>query len=292
MTSFTLLQKRFKWDGHVVEKYSIKQIQSGILEVMSYVDKLCRENNIEYYIMGGTALGAVRHRGFIPWDDDLDIFMTPGNYEKFKSAFSAQNDARFVIQEWRLGNNPLEYAKVRMNGTTFIEANFKENRDMHHGVYIDIMILHKCPKSRFRKLILFLLSRYVTVQALAERNWIPKSKPQAIIVGLIRLLPKHFMSGYCYRQIYKYDSQFGPDYQYCYFLTKASFKQAIFPKEIFMQPIDIAFETIQLMAPTDIKEYLRIRFGDYMLLPPEEKRIAAKHAEIVDLEKDYSEYFK
>ena len=190
-----------------MQNYSMKQIQDKILETMIHVDKLCRDNNIDYYIMGGTAIGAVRHQGFIPWDDDLDIFMTPENYEKFKSVFSTQNDSKFVIQEWRLGNSLLEYAKVRMNGTTFIEANFKENRDMHHGVYIDIMILHKCPKNRIAKSLLFLFSRYVQVQALAERNWIPKSKLQAFILKFIRLLPKHFMSGFCYRQIYKYDKQ-------------------------------------------------------------------------------------
>ncbi|MCK4752020.1 MAG: LicD family protein [Planctomycetes bacterium] len=269
----------------------MKQIQSTILEVMSYVDKLCRDNSIEYYIMGGTALGAVRHDGFIPWDDDLDIFMTPDNYEKFKSVFSAQNSTKFEIQEWRLGDNLLEYAKVRMNGTTFIEANFKGNRDMHHGVYIDIMILHKCPKSRIKKGLLFLFSRYVQVQALAERNWIPKSKLQAIILGFIRLLPKHFMSGYFYKQIYKYDKRDMQDYQYCYFLTKARFNQAIFPKEMFMEPVDIPFETTKLLAPTDIHGYLKMRYGNYMALPPEKDREAAKHAEIVDLEKDYKEYF-
>lgn len=258
---------------------------------MIYVDKLCRNNNIDYYIMGGTAIGAVRHRGFIPWDDDLDIFMTPDNYEKFKSVFLTNKDPMFEIQEWRLGNSLLEYAKVRMNGTTFIESNFKNNPNMHHGVYIDIMILHKCPKSLIKKILLFLLSRYVTVQALAERNWSPKSKFQAVALKLIRLLPKHFMSGYCYKQIYKYDKQTPEDYQYCYFITKASFNQAIFPKEIFMEPVDIEFETAKLLAPTDIHGYLKIRFVNYMTLPPEEKRQAAKHAEIVDLEKDYKEYF-
>jgi len=274
-----------------MQSYSIKRIQSKILEIMIYVDKLCRDNDIEYYIMGGTALGAVRHQGFIPWDDDLDIFMTPDNYEKFKSAFSIQTDPRFEMQEWRLGSNPLEYAKVRMNGTTFIEANFKENRNMHHGVYIDIMILHKCPKSRIKKSLLFLFSRYVQIQALAERNWIPKSKFQTIMLRLIRLLPKHFMSGFAYRQIYQYDKQEMQDYEYCYFLTKARYNQAIFPKEIFMKPVDIAFETTKLLAPTDIHGYLKSRYGNYMALPPEEEREAAKHAEIVDLEKDYKEYF-
>lgn len=114
---------------------------------MKYIDKLCRDNGIIYYIMGGTALGAVRHKGFIPWDDDLDIFMTPDQYEKFKSAFEADNNKEFILQEWRTVTEFLEYAKVRMNGTTFIEPNFKHCKNMHHGIYVDIMILHKAPLS-------------------------------------------------------------------------------------------------------------------------------------------------
>jgi len=274
-----------------MQDYSMKQIQAKILEVMIYIDKVCRDNNVEYYIMGGTALGAVRHKGFIPWDDDLDIFMTPDNYEKFKSVFSTQNEERFEIQEWRLGDSLLEYAKVRMNGTTFIEANFKENAGMHHGVYVDIMILHKCPKSLIKKRKLYLYSRYLIVQALAERNWSPKTKLQAVFLKLVSLLPKHFMSRYFYEQIYKYDKQDIQDYQYCYFLTKANFDQAVFPKEIFMEPVDVPFEAVKLLAPTDINGYLDIRFGNYMELPPEGERDAAKHAEIIDLDKDYKEYF-
>ena len=66
---------------------SIRDVQNKILEIMKYIDALCRKNGITYFIMGGTALGAVRHGGFIPWDDDLDIFMTPANYVKFKECF-------------------------------------------------------------------------------------------------------------------------------------------------------------------------------------------------------------
>ena len=274
-----------------MQNYSMKQIQAKILEVMSYIDTLCRDNHIDYYIMGGTALGAVRHQGFIPWDDDLDIFMTPDEYEKFKSAFLIQNDSRFEIQEWRLGRSLLEYAKVRMNGTTFIESGFRENPNMHHGVYVDIMILHKCPKSRIKQRLLFLFSRYVTAQALAQRNWVPKTRLQALILRLVRLLPRHFLSRFCYKQIYRYDRPDIRDYLYCYFLTKASFKRAVFPKEMFLEPVDIAFETTRLFAPTNIHGYLKIRFGNYMALPPEGEREAAKHAEIVDLENDYKKYF-
>ncbi|MBQ3064009.1 MAG: LicD family protein, partial [Clostridia bacterium] len=73
---------------------AVRQVQDKILETMKYIDKLCRENGIEYYIMGGTALGAIRHGGFIPWDDDLDIFMTPAEYAKFKAVFEQEQSER------------------------------------------------------------------------------------------------------------------------------------------------------------------------------------------------------
>ena len=85
----------------IANKQTVRDVQNKILEVMKFVDKVCRDNNIAYFIMGGTALGAIRHGGFIPWDDDLDIFMTPSEYEKFKKAFNRLAPIGFVIQEWR-----------------------------------------------------------------------------------------------------------------------------------------------------------------------------------------------
>ncbi len=275
-----------------MSNYSIKQIQDKILEIMMYIDKLCRENDIVYYIMGGTALGAIRHGGFIPWDDDLDIFMTPENYEKFKVVFNNSNVSGFVMQEWGFEGKPLEYAKVRIDGTTFIEENFKDRSDIHHGVYVDIMILHKSSTRKWIKKLLFLCSRYIVAMGLAERNWVPKSKNQRRVLQFIKLLPKHFLAGLCYKLIYRYDNKNIEDYEYCYCLTKAKFKQAFFPKEMFAEPVDIDFENVKLLGPTDIKGYLATRFGNFMKLPSESEQKVAQHGSIVDLETDYREYFK
>lgn len=270
---------------------TVRDVQGKILEVMKYIDKLCRENGIVYYIMGGTALGAVRHGGFIPWDDDLDIFMTPAEYVKFKTAMEGKADERFVLQEWRTTSDYLEYAKVRMNGTTFIEASFIDSKDLHQGIYVDIMMLHKVPDNEYIQKRVYYCSKFVTLYALITRtNWQPKSMGQRITVVLMKMLPfkKAILKG-CYRKIYKYEKM-ESGYKYCYWITPAKFHQGLFDRSFFEEPIDIPFEDTKLMGSSHIKEYLAYRYGDYMKLPSEAAQKAAVHAYIFDTDKDYTEY--
>lgn len=268
---------------------SVKEVQMKILDVMKYIDKLCRENGITYFIMGGTALGAVRHGGFIPWDDDLDIFMTPDQYARFKAVFDKQKSNQFVIQEWRTTEKYLEYAKVRMNGTTFIEEVYKNRKDMHHGIYVDIMILHKVPHSAFIQKLVYYESKFVTLYALSQRNWKPKTKGQKAVLKSLRVLPCQFMANIAYRRIYKYDDM-KSNFMFCYWITPAKFKNGLFDSSFFLEPVDIPFEDTKLLGSKKIIEYLKYRYGDYMKLPSEEARKAAVHAMIFDTEKDYREY--
>lgn len=268
---------------------SVRDVQNKILDIMKYIDALCRQNGITYYIMGGTALGAVRHGGFIPWDDDLDIFMTPDQYQKFKSVFEKDGADDFVLQEWRTTPGYLEYAKVRMNGTTFIEHNFLGRKDMHQGIYVDIMILHKVPDNAFIQKLVYYESKFVTLYALSQRNWQPKSKAQAAVLKLLKILPCKLMAKVFYRRIYKYDDMQN-GYKYCYWITPAKFRNGLFDSDFFETPTDIAFEDTKLICSKKIKEYLEYRYGDYMKLPSEAEQKAAVHAEIYDCEKDYKLY--
>ncbi len=269
---------------------NIRGVQNKILEIMKYIDKLCRENEIVYYIMGGTALGAVRHGGFIPWDDDLDIFMTPSEYLKFKDIFDKENSKKFVLQEWRTTPDYLEYSKVRMNGTTFIEENFKDRKDMHQGIYVDIMILHKVSINLLVQKKVYLASKFVTLYALSQRNWKPKSFAQSCVLKTLKILPCKFIAKRCYKKIYKYDT-LTTNYKYCYWITPAKFKNGIFDKTFFENPVDIQFEDTVLYGPEKIKEYLSYRYGDYMKLPSEEAQKASVHAYFYDVSKDYKEFF-
>ena len=268
---------------------TVKDVQSKILEIMLFVDDLCKKNNIKYHIMGGTALGAVRHKGFIPWDDDLDIFMTPSEYEKFKMVFEKEKNEKYIIQEWRTVSEYLEYAKVRMNGTTFIEENFKNRKDMHHGIYVDIMILHKCPMSKLVQKKVYYQSKFVTLYGLSQRNWRPKTSVQKIILKNLRFLPCKFIAKWCYNSIYRYDN-LEKNYVWCYFITPAKFKQGIFDANYFDTCEDVEFEGHWVSGPAKIKEYLEYRYGDYMKLPSEEAQKDAVHAYLYDIEKDFAEY--
>lgn len=273
-------------------KQSVREVQDKILEVMKYIDNVCRANGITYFIMGGTALGAVRHGGFIPWDDDLDIFMTPTEYSRFKIAMEMEANPKFMIQEWRTTEKYLEYAKVRMNGTTFIEECFKDRKDLHQGIYVDIMILHKVPaKKTFIHKKVYIASKFVTLYALTQRNWKPKTAGQAMVVKLLKFLPCKLIDNWCYRQIYKHDD-LKSNFKWCYWITPAKFRAGLFCQEFFENPVDIPFEDTVLLGSSHIKEYLAYRYGDYMKLPSKEQQESAVHAMIFDTEKDYTEYLK
>lgn len=270
---------------------SVHQVQAKILDVMKYIDKLCRENGIIYFIMGGTALGAIRHGGFIPWDDDLDIFMTPDQYHKFKFVFGRKDSNLFVLQEWRTTPDYLEYAKVRMNGTTFIESSFKDRKDIHQGIYVDIMILHKVPKNCLIQKLVYFDSKFVTLYALSQRNWKPKTKGQAVALKSLKLLPCKLMAKLAYRRIYMYD-QMTSGFMYCYWITPAKYRSGLFDASFFSNPVDVAFEDTVLLGSAHIKEYLTYRYGDYMKLPSKDAQIASVHAMLYDVERDYTEYIK
>lgn len=272
------------------EKQNITLLQNAILEIMKFIDKVSRENNIEYFIMGGTALGAVRHKGFIPWDDDLDIFMTIDNYYKFKKCLSTNRNDEYFLQEWSVVDGYLEYAKLRKNNTTYIEENYKNERNMHHGIFVDIMILHKCKKNYFELVKQYFISKYVTLYALSKRNWKPNTYYKKLCLRIVNKISFRLMLKMFYRYIYKWD-YLKSDYYWIYYITKAKLKQGKFKEKIFSKTKEIQFCGIMLYGPNDINQYLKIRYGNYMILPNKEEQKLYIHAKYFNTEIDYKNYF-
>lgn len=267
------------------DRYGFLPLQDKILEIAVYVDALCRENDIDYCLMGGSALGAKRHGGFIPWDDDLDIFMTPSQYERFREVFSEKGDHdKFYLQEWGATDGMVTISKIRMNNTAYIEESLRD-WDIHQGIYIDIFILHTCPNNRLEQLHQCLWAKYVIMKGLAVRGYTRRGGFLGLALKVMAKMPDKFLVKHGLKQVYRYRNR--KTNYYCNFLGKAVFSNAIYKREYFDETEYIPFETVELRAPKKLHEFLSDRFGDYMKPPFPDRIKWEQHAEEWNTEVDF-----
>ena len=260
-------------------KYGFLELQDKILEIAVYIDKLCRENDINYCLMGGSALGAKRHGGFIPWDDDLDVFMTPDNYEKFRKVFNENGDKeKYYLQEWGLTDGMVTISKIRLNNTSYIEESLKK-WDIHHGIYVDIFILHTCPNNKLQQIHQCLWAKYVIMKGLAVRGYNRRGGFLGFALKVMSRMPDRLWVKHGLKQVYKYRNK-----KTNYF---CNFKNAIYKREYFENPEYVPFEKAELKAPEKLHEFLSERFGDYMKPPSPERIKWEQHAESWDFDKPY-----
>lgn len=255
------------------DSWGFMRLQNCILHVAQYVDKVCRNNNIEYCLMGGSALGAVRHKGFIPWDDDLDIFMTPDNYERFRAVHSSESG--FYLQEWGAKDGMVSMAKVRMDKSTYIEKDLAE-WDIHQGVYIDIFILHTCPDNKWKRYWQFVWAKYLVTKGAANRGYNRKSGLIGFLVKSVSIFPKRFLLGYALRQVYRFRNE--KSKYLCHFMGRAMMKTGLYKRVYFETTKRVPFEQIELCVPVRCEEYLHDRWGDYMKLPSMEEIKKYQHS--------------
>lgn len=272
---------------HGEDKWGILELQNCILNVAEYFDRLCEDNGIDYCLMGGSALGAIRHKGFIPWDDDLDVFMRPEDYRRFREVFRQKGDHdEFYLQEWG-GSKDASFAKLRLNKSHLNEPDL-EKLDIHKGVYIDIFILHSCPDSRIGHWWQYLWSRYLVIKALANRNYKRHGKMGNLILQPLRWLPKRAMVDFAIRQLYK--SADKETHNYCHYLGRAGYTKGLYKSDYFKTTKRVPFETISLRVPAKVEEYLRDRWGDYMKIPSAEEIAYFQHAAEWDTEYPFRGY--
>jgi lipopolysaccharide cholinephosphotransferase len=259
------------------DRYGIVSLQDKILEIAVYIDSFCAEHGIDYCLMGGSALGAKRHGGFIPWDDDLDIFMTPENYEKFREKFLELGDSeKFYLQEYgRTKGGYVTIPKLRMNGTTYVEeltADWK----IHQGIFVDIFILHHCPNQKIKQLWQCFWAKCAVVKGMSLRGYNRHTGFRKLLLSIAKLLPQKLMVDFALRQVYRYRNV-QSDY-YCNFLGKAIYKKGLYKKVWFSETEEAPFERTHLRVPIGLHEFLTERFGNYMEIPSEDRIKWEQHA--------------
>ena len=189
------------------DDWGLKLLQDKILEIAVYIDEFCRENDIEYCLMGGSALGAVRHGGFIPWDDDLDIFMTPQNYEKFAKAFEERGDkTRFFLEPFGEMGSMITLGKVRFRGTTYIEESLTRF-EISHNIYLDIFILHDCSNNVIQRRWQYFWAKYIVAKRQSLRDLSRYGLILRTFLRTLKCFPKRFLVKYALKQVYRYKNK-------------------------------------------------------------------------------------
>jgi len=279
----------------------MNELQGKLLELYKEFARVCDENGLTYFACAGTCLGAVRHNGFIPWDDDIDVMMPREDYEKFLKLENPFSDEKYFLQTFRTDRAYIyNYAKLRDSSTTYIE-NYYSQHVINHGVWIDIFPIdgrgkkEKCPrkKAAFQNRRAW-LNVYLCYPYALKRKFRKKHFFKDLFFNIFAILffpwnwfhYRNKLVDWWMKRI-KYEEA-----TYVGIYSDAYVKKAIWPKEWLDEVVKIKFEDTEMAVPKKYHEYLTMLYGDYMQLPPEDKREGHHYNKGFSLTVGYKDYKK
>ncbi len=253
----------------------LRKVQLIELEIAKDVKRVCEENGIRYFLYRGTFLGAVRHQGFIPWDDDMDFGMLREDYEKFRKIAPEKLGKDYCFQDWGTNESyALPFGKVRKRGTLFVEA--KCARQPENGIYIDIYPLDYAPaEERERKALAKKLLHLFRVKLMKSR-YTPWMEEDRIIwkkrIGyLLYQAAAIFVSNRKLTALYENLVRAVPEGDTLYEQSALPIAY-YFDREWLSSVKEYPYEDTTFAGPENFDAFLASLYGDYMTLPPEGKR--------------------
>lgn len=255
-------------DYLTLQDTELKKVHKELLSLLIEVDRICGKYDIPYYLSYGTLIGAVRHKGFIPWDDDLDIQMLRKDYDRFCEVCKQELDGKkFFLQTQKTDKHyNWVYGKLRLKNTSFIRAG-QEHIKQHDGMFLDILPLDNMPVNKCKhKIALFIckLCRKVLwsqVGKKAESNNIMR-----MLYKVLSFIPRSFAIF-----IFEFFAKLDNDKETDFLVSNNTFCQ-IYKREWYTERIKIDFEGYTFWGPKKYDEILSTVYGDYMKLPPLEER--------------------
>lgn len=262
-----------------------QQHQQALLLLLKEFDRVCRELDIPYILFAGTMLGAVRHEGFIPWDDDLDVLMFRNDYERFlQEANRVLDREKFFLQKEFSDHWPMFFSKLRMNNTTCLEKYHPKDPKIHQGVYIDIFPCDNAAETELGRKFQFLCSKVVIAKSLDRRGYETDNKTKKLFMAICRLLPGKLFHHWAVGG--KADSHM----VHSFFAAASGYEKNVYPRELLAGRQMAKFANGQYPIVREYDRLLTQLYGDWRTLPPEEDRVCKRHAILVDLEHSYECY--
>lgn len=255
------------------EKITIADVQKEILKILKEIDRICEKNNIEYFLTGGTCLGAVRHEGFIPWDDDADIGMSREDYKRFIKALKKDLSSDFVFQCYEEDKRYLvtwPAMKIRLKNTYVEEKNalLKNKCKESDGLFVDIFIFDYSSQSELLDKTFRLINIILMVLIVFFEN---------IFINPIPLKALYRFNAKLYGKICKKGKYYNEELTWVFEKRYKTKYKDIYPTT------RIIFEDTYLKVPGNYKEYLTAVFGKNYMTPIEESKRKCKHIKDVEL---------
>lgn len=267
--------------------YDLRTLQLEQISVLDELKRVCDKNNLTFYLACGTCIGAMRHKGFIPWDDDIDVFMHVNDFDKLM-LLSNEFGSDFFLQNNKTDPGyPLAIARVRKNGTACVEKD-ELNIDCNHGIYLDIYPIYQIPNGIIKKYSVVFASIKNRILLL---NREPKN--HGSIMKFIGKIVLFFLNINRDKNLKKYNDKlrrysntdmvgvlYGMDVKVGTLI--------LYNKEWFQEPKYVEFENRIMPVPSDPIPYLQQRYGDdVMSLPPIEKQKSYHQYAYVSFDSEY-----
>lgn len=270
----------------VGELATLQEHQKAAYYLLCEFDRVCKALDVTYYLFAGTLLGAVRHGGFIPWDDDLDVIMHRRDYVRFlNEAPKLLDQTVFSLQKEFSEHYPMFFSKLQLNGTTCLERFHPKDPLLHQGVYMDIFPMDNAYAGKLGRYLQFACSKIVIAKGLDKRGFTTDSTLKKAMMFMSRLLPN---KPFC--RIVHGPKKTGA-YVHCFLGGASKIAKSVFPSACFEKSIDLPFEDRPFAVPEQYDAVLKVLYDDYMKIPEESERSCKKHVVLVDLKHSY-EYHK